>query len=211
MPDPIQSSCVPPDLTCTDDAAPPLSCEPAVAPAPSATPNACVAPEPSVSSAASALAQKFFQNDATSFIAAASSPAASPGARVPAPVTAPPHSAARPLAQVNLQLGHPRIEGHTAVSGLHLAGGIDILNANAHLGEKNEDGSQGANVGIGATLLGLEGSAEYKGCSLTLGVSGSWGGSIASGEGRDIDGDGVPERCFKMSLGPFTLGECDEL
>jgi hypothetical protein len=25
------------------------------------------------------------------------------------------------------------------------------------------------------------------------------------------DRDGVPERCFQVSFGAFTLGECDEL
>jgi len=39
----------------------------------------------------------------------------------------------------------------------------------------------------------------------------SSGAGVSSGEDRDIDGDGVRERCFKGSLGPLTLGFCDEL
>jgi hypothetical protein len=39
----------------------------------------------------------------------------------------------------------------------------------------------------------------------------SLGASVSSGEGRDLDGDGKAERCFSVSFGPVTLGECDEL
>jgi hypothetical protein len=85
------------------------------------------------------------------------------------------------------------------------------LNANAHLGSQNGDGSQGENVGAMATGIGVDGTVEYSGWSLTVGLSASLGASVSSGEGRDLDGDGKAERCFSVSFGPLTLGECDEL
>jgi hypothetical protein len=113
--------------------------------------------------------------------------------------------------QVDLQTGVPRVQGHATLGSVQLTAGVDMLNANAHLGSLNGDGSRGENIGASANLLGGELNIDYKGWSLTLGVAASLGGSISSGEGRDLDGDGIQERCFAMSLGPFTLGECDEL
>jgi hypothetical protein len=158
--------------------------------------------EPAVSSAASPLAQKFLRNEQAAFVAASPSPPSSPPA--PGVLTLRPD-------QLDLQTGIPRIQSHASVAGVQLTAGVDSLNANAHLGSLNDDGSRGENIGAGANLLGGELNIDYKGWSLTLGVAASLGGSISSGEGRDIDADGVQERCFKMSLGPFTLGECDEL
>jgi hypothetical protein len=113
--------------------------------------------------------------------------------------------------QVDLATGIPRVQAHTTLGAAQLTASVDILNANAHLGSLNSDGSRGENIGAGANLLGGEIDIAYKGWSLTLGVAASLGGSISSGDGRDLDGDGVQERCFAMSLGPFTIGECDEL
>jgi hypothetical protein len=113
--------------------------------------------------------------------------------------------------QVDLQSGIPRLEGHAALGPVQLTAGIDILNASAHLGSLNGDGSRGENIGAAANLLGGELGIAYSGWSLTLGVAASVGASISSGEGRDSDADGVQERCFQMSLGPLMLGECDEL
>ena len=113
--------------------------------------------------------------------------------------------------QLDLQAGTPRLQAHAKLGNVQLTASVDVLNANAHLGSLNGDGSRGENIGAGATLLGGELNIDYKGWSLTLGMAASVGGSISSGKGRDIDADGVPERCFVMSLGPYTLGECDEL
>jgi hypothetical protein len=151
-----------------------------------------------------------FQQDHYAFIAAMT--AAKDSHSAP-PLAGAGTSAALPHSddQVQVQVGVPRVEGHTTVGGVHLAGGVDVLSANAHLGSQNDDRSQGENVGAVATGVGVEGTIEYSGWSLTAGVSASVGASVSSGEGRDLDGDGKPERCFKVSFGPFTLGECDEL
>jgi hypothetical protein len=92
----------------------------------------------------------------------------------------------------------------------YLSGELDYMTASLHLGSQNSDGSKGENIGAMATGLGLEATAEYSGWSLTAGLSLSAGASISSGGGRDVDEDGRPERCFQVSFGPFTLGECDE-
>jgi hypothetical protein len=88
---------------------------------------------------------------------------------------------------------------------------VDLLRAELHLGSQNADASQGENIGAMATGVGLEITAEYSGWSLTAGLSASLGASVSSGEGRDRDHDGKLERCFAVSFGPLTLGECDEL
>jgi hypothetical protein len=207
VPDPISSSSIvsnSPDATCSreDDAS--LICLlPATVPPP--TPNACEPPatsaDPPLSSAASDLVQKFSNKDPSTFIAA------SPRMHAP---SIPPVLTVRPD-QLDLQTGIPRFESHATLGNLHLTADVDLLNANAHIGSLNEDGSRGGNEGVGANLLNGELTLDYKGWSLSLGVGSSLGGSIASGEGRDLDADGVAERCFKMTLGPYTLGECDEL
>jgi hypothetical protein len=222
VPDPISSSCVSPDLVCGPDgdadAEPTLSSAPAVvAPPAAAVPNSCIASEAptqcAVSSPASPLAQKFLRNDPAAFIAASAVPSASaspsPSAGSPAapPAAAPPHSGNL----IDWKRGFTSIERHTTSGGVHLSGAIDLPSASLHVGTQNEDGSHGANLGGGLNFFGVQGTAEYKGNSLTFGLSDSNSFSLSSGVGRDIDGDGVPERCFRMSLGFFTLGECDEL
>jgi len=150
----------------------------------------------SASTASTALAQKFLRNDQAAFVAA------------PAP-----DSAAATVR--GWEFGsHEALwhrEGHAALGELQLGASVDLDSVDAHLGSRNEDGSYGANVGIGQSLIEGKVTADYHGWSLTIGASVSAGGSISSGEGRDIDGDGIRERCFQMSLGPLTLGECDEL
>jgi hypothetical protein len=183
-------------------------CQGPTAPVPAsgvASANACELPndpaEAAVPSASSALVQKFTNNDYGTFIAASPSMAAPSG---------PPALTVRPD-QLDVQTGLPRLERHATLGGLHVTADVDLLNASAHLGSLNEDGSRGETVGAGANLLNAELTLDYRGWSLSVGVGASLGGSIASGEGRDLDADGVSERCFKMTLGPFTLGECDEL
>ena len=92
---------------------------------------------------------------------------------------------------------------------MHLSGELAYVSANLHLGSQNSDGSKGENIGAMATAVGLEATAEYSGWSLTAGLSLSAGASVSSGE-RDVDHDRRPERCFEVSFGPLTLGECDE-
>ena len=133
-----------------------------------------------------------------------------PGAAVLAR-TVPPGVFTKPEDQVNLQAGLPRVERHATLGAVHLTSGLDVLNATAHLGSQNGDGSQGENVGAVATGVGIDATVEYGGWSLTVGLSASLGASVSSGDGRDLDGDGKAERCFSASFGPLTLGECDEL
>jgi len=204
VPDPIASSSSTPGLTGHFDDDPSLSCRSEPAP----PPNACLPPdapaESATSNAASALVQKFPRNEQAAFVAAP--PSSSPGSG-----SAPPGMLSLRADQFDLQTGIPRIQGQTTLGSVQLSAGIDILNANAHLGSLNADGSRGENIGAGGSLLGGELNIDYNGWSLTVGVAASLGVSISSGEGRDLDADGVQERCFAMSLGPFTLGECDEL
>jgi hypothetical protein len=211
MPDPVSSSSVPPnssDAVCSFGDDPSLTCQAPMASVPasqSAAPNSCEPPapsaEPAVSSASSDLAQKFSNNDHSVLIATSRTISAANGF---ATVTKRPD-------QLDVQVGLPRFERHDAFGELHVTTNIDLYNASAHLGSLNEDGSHGENIGAGVNRLNGELTLDYKGWSLSVGVGSSVGGSISSGEGRDLDGDGIPERCFKMTLGPYTLGECDEL
>jgi hypothetical protein len=208
MPDPIRSSSLPPGPTCSLDDDTPLTSQSTPPASPAATPNACFPPDipgpPAPPSAASELVQKFPRAEQAVLVAAAPWPPTISSATGPGILTVRPD-------QVDLETGIPRIQGQATLAGIQLTAGIDILNASAHLGSLNGDGSRGENIGVGANLLGGELSIDYRGWSFTVGVAASLGVSISSGDGRDIDGDGVQERCFAMSLGPYTLGECDEL
>jgi hypothetical protein len=113
--------------------------------------------------------------------------------------------------QFQPEIGASRTTYHGTADGVRLSGSLDIVTAGLHAGALNDDGSRGANLGASATVVGGEITAEYKGYSFTFGESLSLGASVSVGDGRDVDGDGVPERCFKGSLGPLTLGVCDEL
>lgn len=204
MPGPVTSSSAPTDPASNFDDDPSLTCQ--AAPIASSTLASAVG-APSDGSTAppsgtSALVQKFSRNDQRS-LEAASPPTHS--------TTAPPAVLTVRPDQVDLTTGIPRVQARTTLGAARLTASVDILNANLHLGSLNGDGSRGENIGAGANLLGGEIDIAYKGWSLTLGVAASLGGSISSGEGRDLDADGVQERCFAMSLGPFTIGECDEL
>jgi hypothetical protein len=124
------------------------------------------------------------------------------------------HSAARaanPRDQFTWDFGNPRQQWEASESGLKVKIGAEAFHANVHLGSQNDDGSQGENIGAMATLAGVDVTAEYGGWSLTADLSSSVGASVSSGEGRDSDNDGKAERCFSVSFGPVTLGECDEL
>ena len=216
MPDPISSSCLPPSLSSEVESE--LTCEPAPTPTPPAaapptTANRCVDPDPasdgasSSSTAAQTLSTDYLRADHSKLIAAAAPPAASTS-----PTTQTFFAQKYgPGAQIQPELGASRTHFQGTLDGVHLSGTLDIITAGLHLGVLNDDGSHGANVGAGATLVGAEITAEYHGYSFTFGESLSLGASVSSGGGRDIDGDGIEERCFKGSLGPLTLGFCDEL
>ena len=105
-----------------------------------------------MSSATSELVRKFSTPSAGPVLTAA--PTAAP------PASAPPALVVR-SGQVDFQTGIPRFEAHTTLGGLRLNAGIDLLNVNAHVGELNEDGSRGANLGWGANLLNGELTLDY--------------------------------------------------
>jgi len=214
MPDPISSSSVMPGAStaiCGEGDDPSLTCQAPVQPTSASGANSCELPaEPSApaTNASSGLVQKFSNNDHRAFIAASAPPSAPPPS-IAAP-SGPPVATVR-SGQIDLQTGIPQGVDRGTIGDLHVTARGDLLNAGAHVGSLNEDGSHGANVGAGVNLLNGEVDLDYKGYSFALGLGASLGGSISSGEGRDLDGDGIPERCFKMTLGPLTLGECDEL
>ena len=81
--------------------------------------------------------------------------------------------------------------------------------ARANLGEHNDDGSQGLNVGLVAELAGVEATISTPIGSLTGGLSLSEGVSGFIGR-RDADHDGKTEFCAKISIPAFTVGACVE-
>jgi len=91
--------------------------------------------------------------------------------------------------------------------GLSITGEAGVVRAN--LGENNDDGSLGGNLGAGAELLGGEVTLDTPVGSITggLSVSASVSGSMGV---RDADHDGEPEFCAKFSVPAFTLGACIE-
>ncbi|HEY8946714.1 MAG TPA: hypothetical protein VIM73_20870 [Polyangiaceae bacterium] len=111
--------------------------------------------------------------------------------------------------QSELQAGLSRMS-FSAGRDLSLSTTFEAFTARANGGELNDDGSRGANLGIGAAAVGAEATVSYSGWSLTAGAAVSLGFSVSSGE-RDADGDGSLERCFKGSIGFATLGVCTEL
>jgi len=216
VPDPISSSNLPNSLEtfCAygdDPSTQTCQAPTSAAPAPSSA-NSCEVPaasaDPAASSGAARLVQRFSGTNYSSLLASSASPAAPPPTI--ATPSRPPVLTVRPD-QIDVQTGIPQFVNHGAIGNLHVTAKGDLLNAGAHIGSLNEDGSRGENEGVSANLVNGEVTLDYSGWSFSLGLGVSLGGSIASGEGRDLDKDGVPERCFKMTLGPLTLGECDEL
>jgi hypothetical protein len=111
--------------------------------------------------------------------------------------------------QTELQVGLARVGLSGAYRGTNLSVAVETISARLNGGTQNDDGSKGANVGAMATGAGIEATVEYSGWAATAGLSISAGVAVSSGD-RDADGDGVPERCFKASIGPATLGFCSE-
>jgi len=127
--------------------------------------------------------------------------------------------------QSKLEIGAVSVQSGTdADAGLALARGTTVLNAGggysvtvvdelgsarANLGEHNDDGSIGGNIGSGATLAGTEATINTPYGSVTYGqsVALSLGGSMGV---RDADHDGKLEFCAKFSIPAYTVGACVE-
>jgi hypothetical protein len=107
-------------------------------------------------------------------------------------------------AQNELQFGFQRV----GLSGGGLTGSVEAFTLRAHMGAHNDDGSEGANIGVSATAVGLEGTVGGS-TSGTFGVAAGVGFGASSGL-RDQDRDGAKEYCVRVSVGPATLGLCVE-
>ena len=107
--------------------------------------------------------------------------------------------------QNELQLGMARV----GVSGKNGSIGAEAFTLRANAGFQNDDGSVGVNAGVGATIVGAEGTLTNGADSVTAGVSlgPSIGGSVGI---RDNDKDGISEWCIKVSAGFVTGGVCYE-
>lgn len=84
----------------------------------------------------------------------------------------------------------------------------EVFTARANGGAHNDDGSIGFNAGAIATIVGAEGTLGTRD-SLTLGASVGLGAAVSVGL-RDLDDNGVPEMCVKVSVGLLTAGICWE-
>jgi hypothetical protein len=107
-------------------------------------------------------------------------------------------------AQNELQVGLVRVGGSAGI----LNGSVETMTARVNAGIHNDDGSTGLNLGAGATAIGSEvtvGGAT----SVTFGLAVSAGAGASVGA-RDIDSDGRPELCARVSYREFTGGICLE-
>lgn len=86
---------------------------------------------------------------------------------------------------------------------------VEKLSVKVSAGRDNADGSRGVNLGIGANAVGIEGTVGGKGYGLTGGLSVGVGAEASVGV-RDLDKDGNPELCARVSALFFTLGACAE-
>lgn len=107
--------------------------------------------------------------------------------------------------QVVLARRSTMLSGHGF--GVTLTGEVGTLRAN--LGEHNDDGSIGGNIGAGAELAGAEVTVDTPVGSLTYGQGASLGASGSMGV-RDADHDGKLELCAKFSIPEYTVGACVE-
>jgi len=205
MPDPISSSSVSSDLTCVDPSSEPNACVP-----PAPAPTVCAAPSPpsaAEANAAAELATAYLRTDHSAFLEASKAPGTPTS---PTPETD--NNAYRTT--IRHDNGSYSAIGFTedkqSVFVAHALHKSDDEHGTLEIASEY-DGSHGCNAGAAATAIGLEATVEYSGWSFTFGEALSMGGGFSSGEARDIDGDGSPERCFKGSLGPYTVGFCTEL
>ncbi len=109
----------------------------------------------------------------------------------------------------DFQIVGQRGTGVVSKSGYSLSITADAAVARANLGEHNDDGSIGGNLGLAAELVGVEGTLNTPIGSVTYGNSMSTGASGSMGV-RDADHDGKPEFCAKFSIPEYTVGACVE-
>jgi hypothetical protein len=91
-----------------------------------------------------------------------------------------------------------------------LTGSLETFSFKGNVSKANPDGSIGGNAGIGANVIGVEGTARFLGASsVTGGLSVGVGAELGVGV-RDFDKDSNPELCARVSVLFFTLGACVE-
>jgi hypothetical protein len=91
-----------------------------------------------------------------------------------------------------------------------LTGSLETFSFKGNVSKSNPDGSVGGNAGIGANVIGVEGTARFLGASsVTGGLSVGVGAELGVGV-RDFDKDSNPELCARVSVLFFTLGACVE-
>ena len=91
-----------------------------------------------------------------------------------------------------------------------LTGSLETFSFKGNVSKTNPDGSTGGNAGIGANVIGVEGTAKFLGASsVTGGLSVGVGAELGVGV-RDFDKDSNPELCARVSVLFFTLGACVE-
>lgn len=233
MADPISSltSNSPPNACIEDDGDAAATASAAPAPAANASPMPAGSNGPALCealpSAVPALVQKFApplpalpsapSSSGSSGVAPGGGPKGSGASLLNAKIDAGPGHASAEAGTASYQLGN---DSHAQITGLRgnatvTHGGYslsvtrEVLTARANLGEHNDDGSLGGNIGVGGTLGGIEGTLETPYGSLTAGSSISVGASGSMGV-RDADHDGKLEFCAKFSIPAYTLGACVE-
>ena len=93
-------------------------------------------------------------------------------------------------------------DGHRKVS-------VENFSAKINSGRQNPDGSVGGNFGVGANVVGIEGTVGHSGWTITGGVAFGAGAEMSVGT-RDLDRDGSRELCARVSAGFATIGLCVE-
>jgi hypothetical protein len=108
--------------------------------------------------------------------------------------------------QLTVQGAMSRVE----VGGGVLAGSLETFSFKGNVSKTNPDGSVGGNASLGASVVGVEGTAKFLGASsVTGGLSVGVGAELGVGV-RDFDKDSNPELCARVSVLFFTLGACVE-
>lgn len=114
-------------------------------------------------------------------------------------------------AQSEAQVGVARITMGDSSNAVQLR----AVEAEAHFGVHNPDGSTGLNAGASANVVAAEATVGAGDNSVTVGASVGWGGEVSVGE-RDADNDGNTEYCARLSASlqvlpvGFVLGACVE-
>jgi hypothetical protein len=104
---------------------------------------------------------------------------------------------------VMAHFGISRDDGRLAARG-------DVFSANAHIGTKSPDGSQGFNIGAAATIVSGEATFPIgDSLTVTVGAAASVGASLSLGI-RDSDQDGKAEICGRVEYLWGIAGLCIE-